>query len=80
MRRRAERAERRLRLLEQETDWQLLRLKELQQRETQLQHRLAEVEASRQFRQHRVLVAPDSRPPTLPASPEDLDRLLGLGR
>lgn len=52
---RALKAERRLTLLQLETDRQLLLVKELSQRQQQLEHRQQELAESRQYRQQQAL-------------------------
>lgn len=70
--RRTARAERRLRALQLETDHQLLRLKELEQRRTQLLHRQLEMREAQEFRQGTWEL-------TAPTSPTELQALLGVG-
>lgn len=53
--RKQKRAEIRLQLLQLETDSQLLRVKELSQRQTQLEHRRQEQLESREYRLHQQL-------------------------
>lgn len=66
----AKRAQRRLTLLQQETDSQLLRVKELRQRETQLEHRQQEMAESQQFRQG-TMVLPEQPMTAQQLTPEE---------
>lgn len=61
------RAERRLLLLQLETDRQLLLVKELHQQEQQLTHRQQELAESRQFRETGQLPQ-QTEPPVMPAA------------
>ena len=68
------RAQRQLELLLVLVDSQLLRLKELEQKGSSLEHRLAEMEESHRYRVRGVLANPTAELEETP----DLDRLLGL--
>ena len=68
-----EAAERKLRLLLEWVDSQHLRIKELEQRELMLEHRLVELSEISRYRVKGVLAAPES-----PPERTELDDLLGL--
>ena len=73
VRRLREAAERKLRLLLEWVDSQHLRIKELEQRELVLEHRLSELAEIRRHRVKGVLAAPENLPERT-----ELDDLLGL--
>ncbi|QDP44864.1 hypothetical protein SEA_ARAXXI_45 [Microbacterium phage Araxxi] len=65
-------AQRRLILLQAETDHQLLLLKELQQEQERLTHRMQEQTESLQWHQEQVTSPPATPEPTLLLSPREL--------